>query len=271
MRKARRLLLALLLAGGTHAALAQEIVLAINEGTTYLDAGPVSERYRALTDLLSKELKRPVRAKSVDRYADFEQGLATEKYELVFIHPAHIGLAAVKSGKYVGLASAAGYTDYRARVMVKKDSPLKSLADLRGKKVGVPALESITTVMFAASQKELGLAQPEKYYTATRYQDAVPFMVENGFVEAGVTGSAAVAKAWAEKGGRVLGETKPVAIKQFLASRKLSEEERSKVQALLLKLADGERGQDALKPTNIKGFVAWNEASMSEATKRLGL
>jgi ABC-type phosphate/phosphonate transport system substrate-binding protein len=250
---------------------AQELVLAVNEGVTYQEGGPASERFKPLLQLLSKELKQNVKLMTVDKYSAFEKGLAEGKYDLVFIHPAHIGLHAVKKDGYVGLVTAKGYTDYRARVMIAKTSPLKSLQDLRGKKIGVPSVESITTTMFTANLRELGFQQPEKSYTATRYQDAVPFMIDNGFVDAGITGSAAVEKAWVAKGGRVLAETKPVPIKQFLASKKISEADREKVKNLLLGLSDNEAGKNALAKIGMTGFVPWNQPVMDEAATRLGL
>lgn len=250
---------------------AQELVLAVNEGVTYQDGGLASERYKPLLQMLSKDLKQNVRLQMVDKYATFEKGLAEGKYDLAFIHPAHVGLLAVKKDGYVGLVTAKGYTDYRARVMVSKTSPLKSMEDLRGKKIGVPSVESITTVMFTANLHSLNFQQPEKAFTATRYQDAVPFMIENGFVDAGVTGSAGVAKNWVAKGGRILAETKPIPIKQFLASKKISEADREKVKALLLSLSENDAGKTALSKIGMTGFVPWNAAVMDEAATRLGL
>jgi phosphonate transport system substrate-binding protein len=266
-----KIVFAAIAAMAIHTANAEELVLAINEGVTYLDGGPTSERYRPFLDLLAKELKRPVKVQKVDKYADFEKGLSESKYDLVFIHPAHIGLTAVKMGNYVGLATAKGFTDYRARVMVKKDSPLKTMADLKGKKIAVPSRESITTFMFTATLRELSFVEPEKSFLVTRYQDAVPFMIENGFVDAGVTGSGAVAKGWVDKGGRVIAETKPVPIKQFLVSKKLAEADRAKIQTLILKLSESEAGKAALSKISMTGFVPWNNEVMNDAVGRLGL
>ncbi|MDQ9171966.1 phosphate/phosphite/phosphonate ABC transporter substrate-binding protein [Oxalobacteraceae bacterium R-40] len=250
---------------------AQEIVLAVNEGVTYHEGGSVSERYKPLTELLSKELKRPVKVQNVDKYTDFDKGLSEGKYDLAFIHPAHIGLRAVKSGAYSGLATAKGFTDYRARVMVKKDSPLRSMQDLKDRKIGVPSVDSITTVMFSASLREARIQHPERQFLPTRYQDAVPFMIENGFVDAGVTGSNAVEKDWIAKGGRVLTETKPIPIKQFLASKKLSDAERAKLQTLILSLSDSDAGKTVLSKIGVPGFVPWNNEVMNQATTRLGI
>jgi ABC-type phosphate/phosphonate transport system substrate-binding protein len=156
-------------------------------------------------------------------------------------------------------------------VLVGKDSPLRSLEELRGKKIGVPALESITTVMFTATMKGMGVENPAALYSATRYQDAVPFMIENKFTDAGVTASASVIKDWTAKGGRILGETKSVPIKQFLVSRRLSGEQRDKVRDVMLRLGDSETGKQVLKGTNMKGFVPWNDATMDDAARWLGL
>ena len=270
LMKLTSLLATTLLVASITSAYAQDLVLAVNEGVTYQDGGPASERYKPLLQLLAKELKQNVKLQSVDS-TNFAKGLAESKFDIAFIHAAHIGLQAVKKNDYEGLASAKGFTDYRARILVSNASPLKTMQDLRGKKIGVPSLDSITTVMFTANLRELNFQQPEKFFTATRYQDAVPFMIENGFVEAGVTGSAAVAKAWVAKGGRVLAETKPIPVKQFLASKKLSESDREKLKNLLLNLSENEAGKNALSKIGMTGFVPWNTQVMNEATKRLGL
>lgn len=246
-----------------------EAILAINEGVTYQDAGTPSERYKPLLEMLSKELKRPVRIKTVTRYSEFDKDLAAGKYELAFIHPAHVGLQAVQRGNYHGIATAKGFTGYKARIMVQKDSPLRSLNDLQGKKIGVPSIESITTAMFTAHLKENKFAEPEKAFQVTRYQDAVPFMIENGFVEVGVTGSGAVAKAWSDKGGRILGETPSVPIKQFLVSDKIDAATRKRIQTLLLSLGDSPAGKTALDKIGIPGFVPWDSKVMDEAGLRL--
>ena len=263
-------LLSLFFAANT--ALAQqetEAILAINEGVTYQDAGTPSERYKPLLEMLSKELKRPIRIKTITRYSEFDKDLAAGKYELIFIHPAHVGLQAVARGNYHGVATAKGFTGYRARIMVANDSPLRTLQDLQGKKIGVPSIESITTAMFTSHLIANKFAAPEKAFVATRYQDAVPFMIENGFVEAGVTGSGAVAKRWTDKGGRILGETPAVPIKQFLVSDNLDPATRKRIQALLLSLADTPTGKIALEKIGVPGFVPWDDKVMNEAAQRL--
>lgn len=267
----KRLLLISAMAVASHHAAAQELVLAVNEGVTYKDAGFVSERYKPLMDLLEKELKRPVRVEKVDKYTTLEKGLVEQKYDLVFIHPPHIALRGMKNGRYEGLATAKDYSDYRARIMVKKESPYKTIQDLRGMKFGVPAMESITTTLFVTYLRDNGFPDSEKMFSSTIYQEAVPFMIENNFVEAGVTASGKEVKSWQDKGGRVIAETKPIPIKLFLASKKLSDADRAKVQSVMLGLSENEPGKVALGKIGMKGFIPWNDAVMKEAGKHLGL
>ena len=106
---------------------------------------------------------------------------------------------------------------------------------------------------------------------STRYQDAVPFYIENDFAQAGATAANAVAKAWTEKGGKILVRSRPVPIKQFIASTKLSAEDQRKIREALLGLRDNKPGRDALEAVGYKGFAAPNPEFESSTIARLGL
>jgi ABC-type phosphate/phosphonate transport system substrate-binding protein len=73
-------------------------------------------------------------------------------------------------------------------------------------------------------------------YVYTRYQDAVPFFVENSLTPAGATAASAVIKAWQAKGGKVLATSKAVPVKHVIASPKLSAEQAQAVRDYLLAL-----------------------------------
>jgi len=121
-----------------------------------------------------------------------------------------------------------GYTDYKARFFVKGDAKMKQPADMRGKSFGMPDPDSITAVITRATMRDLGIDSSKAEIRTTRYQDAVPFFVENGFSDVGVSASGAVVKQWQEKGGAVLYESKAVPIKHMIASTKLSEQDLQK-------------------------------------------
>ena len=106
---------------------------------------------------------------------------------------------------------------------------------------------------------------------ATRYQDAVPFYIENGFAQVGATAAKSVVKAWTDKGGKVLAESRSVPIKQFIASTRMSVAEQDHLRQALVTLASTKPGRDALEVVGYKGFVTPDAAVESETIAWLGL
>ena len=175
--------------------------------------------------------------------------------------PALKGLA-VDGYKLVALTK--GFTDYRAHFLVRADSATKNAADLKGKKLGLPSPDSITSVLTRATVNDSfkdganGIA-----YVPTRYQDAIPFMVEHGLVDVGVTGSDAVAKAWTGAGGKVAFSSKSVPVKLMLASKNVASDELSVLQNYFVGLEQTEKGRRTLDSIEKKGFVAFDAAALS--------
>ena len=106
---------------------------------------------------------------------------------------------------------------------------------------------------------------------ATRYQDAVPFYIENGFAQVGATAAKAVIKAWTDKGGKVLAQSRGVPIKQFIVSTKLSPDEQARVRDALVTMGQTKPGRDALEITGYKGFIAPDPQIETASIAWLGL
>jgi len=248
-----------------------ELVLAVNEGVTYyVTPSEIREKYRDLADLLGKQLKMTVKVVPVDQYPVLRKGLDEQQYDLAFVHPAHHSLVSLRDGKYKLVVLTKGYTDYKARFFVKKDAPFKQPADMKGKRFGMPDPDSITAVITRATMRDLGIDSAKADIRTTRYQDAVPFFVDNGFSDVGITGSSAVAKQWQEKGGAVLLESKPVPIKHMIASTKLSEQDLQKVRAVMLGLDKSESGQKILAKLGYKGYESGDLQQLAVLTRWLG-
>jgi len=270
-----RLLASLLASFGvallTAAPARAELVLAVNEGVTYyVTPSEIREKYKDLADLLGKHLKTTVKVVPVDQYPVLRKGLDEQQYDLAFVHPAHHSLVSLRDGKYQLVALTKGYTDYKARFFVKGDAKMKQPADMRGKSFGMPDPDSITAVITRATMRDLGIDSSKAEIRTTRYQDAVPFFVENGFSDVGVTGSAAVAKQWQEKGGVVLIESKPVPIKHMIASSRMSEKDVRKVRELMLSLDKTDAGRKILENIGYKGYEIGDEQQLGALTKWLG-
>ena len=146
---------AIWLALATPWAAAADLVFSVTEGVTYYQTNKeIASRFQPLTDLLAKALKRPVRIVIVSPYNDVRAGLARQEYDLAFIHPAHVSLAAIKSGQYKSVAWTAGYTDYAVSMLMNKDRPFTRLEDLRGFTVVSPDPDSITAAMLRAMLRD---------------------------------------------------------------------------------------------------------------------
>jgi phosphonate transport system substrate-binding protein len=248
------LLVGLAAAIASPAALAQ-LVFAVTEGVTY-QATPkeIREKFEPLAEVLSKALRREVRIVLVPSYDDARIGLAKQEYDLVFMHPAHVALAEVKAGRYRSVAWTIGFTDYTVSMLVKPDSTLKSLADLKGRTLVTPDPDSITAWMVRAMLRGEKLTDKDVRVRTTRYQDAVPFYIDYDFADAGATAANAVVKAWQSKGGKVIVKSRPVPIKQFIASTKLPAEEIERVREALVSLGNHDPGRKALVASGYKGF-----------------
>jgi phosphonate transport system substrate-binding protein len=267
---ARGLLAALLAA---LAPMAHALVFAVNEGVTYrVPNEQIVAKYAAVAADLSKLLKQPVSVTPVADYPSLRRGLAERSYDLAMVHPAHLSIVAIKSSGYRLVAVTKGYTEYRASFLVRADSPLRSLADLKGQRLGAPDEDSITAWMVRASLRDaLGADARTVAYTYTRYQDAVPFFVENRLTHAGASASASVVKAWQAQGGKLLAQSRPVPIKHVIASSALSAEQLQLVRDYLLSLDASEDGRRKLEPTKYAGFAAYDEAELLKIGTWLGL
>jgi len=264
------------LASGWVAAQGNELVFGITEGVTY-QATPkeIRDKFAPIADIIAKATGRRVRMQVVPAYDEARAGLAKQEFDLAFIHPAHVSMAEIKANRYKAVAWTSGFTEYIVSILAAKDSPLKGLEDLKGRTLVTPDPDSITAVMVRAmfrvekiptNTDKLPVAGSVRLIN-TRYQDAVPFYIENGFAQAGATASNAVAKGWTEKGGKVVYRSRAVPIKQFIVSNKLPADEVQKIRDALLTLRDPK----ALEVVGYKGFVAPNPEVESSTIAWLGL
>jgi phosphonate transport system substrate-binding protein len=260
---------ALMFAVGAESA---DLVLAVTEGVTY-QATPkeIREKFEPLAAALGKELKQGVRVVLVPKYDDVRAGLAKQEYDVAFIHPAHVALAEVKAGRYKSVAWTSGYTEYTVSLLAKKDDPAKAVQDIKGRRLVTPDPDSITAWMVRAMLREANLGKNDLKILTTRYQDAVPFYLENGFADAGATAASAVVKEWTGKGGKVFAKSRAVPIKYFIVSAKLGADEHDRIQRALIGLAQSDAGRQALAAVGYRGFVAPDRATDAAAIAWLGL
>jgi ABC-type phosphate/phosphonate transport system substrate-binding protein len=267
----RPLLIVAALATALPAA-AQELVFGVNEGVTYrVTPHETRERYKELGEMLSKALKRPVKVVPEDNYVKLRKGLEEKTYDLAYVHPAHHSLRAIRDQKYQMVVITKGFETYRARFLTKADAPYKQPQDVLKTKMVMPDPDSITAWMVRATLRDLGGDMKTIDLGTTRFQDGIPFMMENGFYEVGATAAGGVVKEWQSKGGKILFESKAVPIKHVIASPNLSPAEVETIRQVFLSLETTKDGKEILAKIGFAGFRTGDPQQMAELTKWLGI
>jgi ABC-type phosphate/phosphonate transport system substrate-binding protein len=254
------------------ATMSQALTFAVNDGATYKASdAEIRTKYAGIAADLSKILKQPVNIEPVSTYQSLRKGLVEKQYDLAMIHPTHIQIEAIKKSGYKLVVVTKGFQQYSASFLVRADGGQKTLADLKGAKIGLPDEDSITAWMARATVRDvLGNANLVEY-VYTRYQDAVPFFVENNLTKSGSTGSASVVRAWQAAGGKVLATSRAVPVKGILASPTMTADQVQKVREYLLSLDTSEEGKKKLEPTRYQGFAAYSDADMVAIGTWLGI
>ena len=261
---------------------AQALVIGITEGVTYHASLPeIEARFEAIAKVLGTATKQPVKIRVISSYNGLRDALKLRQLDIAFIHPAHIALEAIKSGDYRSAAWTTGFTEYKVSLLCKEPQPIKNWASVIGKSFVTPDPDSITAVMTRAMLLEHGLKpsdvklqviQPtDVKLQTTRYQDTVPFYVENGFATYGATASYDVIKAWMDKGGKTCADSRPVPIKQWITSTKLDAATSTAVRETLLSLGQSDAGKRALAASTYTGFLAPSEDTEKMLIVWLGL
>jgi len=251
---------------------AHALVLGITEGVTYhATDSQIEARFEPIADALSKAIKQPVTLRVLSSYDNMREALRQQQIDLAFIHPAHVAFEATKTGRYKAMVWTAGFTEYKVSFLCKDTQPIANWTGVVGKNLVTPDPDSVTAVMTRAMLREHGIDGTSVTFKTTRYQDAVPFYVEHGFAAYGATAAKGVIKTWKDAGGKTCAESRPVPIKQWLASSKLDTALTSAVRDTLLGLSQSDAGKKALTVSSYSGFVPPSTDVEKTLTAWLGL
>jgi phosphonate transport system substrate-binding protein len=251
---------------------AHALVIGITEGVTYRATdNEIEAKFDAIAKALGTATHQPVRLQIISSYNNLREALKTGQLDLAFIHPSHIAFEVIKRGDYRAVAWTAGFTEYKVSLLCKDPQPIQNWATVAGKAFVTPDPDSITAVMTRAMLHEHGVKPTDVKLLNTRYQDAVPFYVENGFAVYGATASGSVIKAWKDQGGKTCAESRPMPIKQWIASKQLDPVIANAAQNALLAMDQNDAGKRALATSGYKGFVAPSEEREKQLILWLGL
>lgn len=230
--------------------------LLVNEAVTAdLSISMLAQRYRGWADYLAPQLK--TRQILVDPIIDIrrfvQQALSDDKPMVVFGKSVNQLSKLVRDHGYQPLVSRAD--PYRSAFIVPKDSPIRDLTQLGGRKLLMPDESSATTAVAKAELRQRGVREP--FISHTKYQESVAQAVGAGMAEAGVV-NPTIARKWKESGGSVIGETQPVVNWSVLASPKAPPELAARLTETLLAM----NAQPALLAEI--GVKQWQKADRKE-------
>lgn len=277
----KTLIAAICFAASSLASAQQTLVFAINEGVTYRGGGDAArQNYKQIADDLGRLLKAKVRVDMIADYATLEKDLVAKSYDIAFIHPTHIALTPVKNGTYSLAAVSRAHVNYKASFLSKMSAEPKTPAELgklvasSTKMIGSPDTNSITAWLIRATLRDASAAAktstPQLKFT--RYQDSIPFMVENGFVDIAATASEPIVKQWVAAGGKVITTSKTVPIKNVIVSNALGKEAFDTIKTYFIELAASADGQAKLERVGLsQGFVAYDPTAYVALGSWLGL
>ncbi len=244
---------------------AQALLLAVSEGTSGgLDAAQVIAKYKDVGDAIGRGMKASVNVVFVRDFATLEEGFKTNRYAFVMARPSDYPARAMRDSGYNYVANAK--PDGQCYIVVKKDSPLKTLADIKGKKIALPEKVAYMTKFCSAELRSQGIdLEKEKSVTYVKEQAAVTFYLDNKFADVGAVASySGVGKNWEKNGDRILHKSVPQPYFPLVAYSKISALQIQSVQRELLALSNTDNGKEVLKRIGVNAFDAGSEAKLRD-------
>lgn len=148
----------------------------------YVGLTELIEAYSPLALFLEKELGQPVRIVTARDYPDFVDKTANRAYPLV-VTASHFGRLAQLDSGYVPLARP--LTTFQVILLVRADAAVRTVADLRGKRIATPGILAQTPMMgrVMLSGNGLSVGHDVQFHDAGNHKNAL-LAVLSGEVEA---------------------------------------------------------------------------------------
>lgn len=247
------------------------LVLAVSEGTSGgIDAETARKKYQPLAEVLAQAINVEVTVTFVREFSALEKGMSTDLYDLVIARPSDYPARGLRDYHYNFVATAKA--DGQCVLVVHKDSPIKTVSDLKGKTFVLPEAKAYMTRFCRAELRDQGIFIENERVTYVREQGAIPFAIENRISDVGgiASYSGAYAK-WVKGEHRILHQSKPQPYMPLVASRRVSAEQIGKMQRALNDLAGTESGNQILKQLGISSFVTTEEGRLRKLLDWLGV
>lgn len=247
------------------------IILGISEGTSGgIDAAEALLKYQGLAGVIEKTLGAEVSVVLARNFAALEESMQKQTYDLVMARPSDYPARGVRDYKYTLVTTA--NPDGMCTFIVRKDSPLKKLEEIKGKRITLPETTSYMAKFCRAEMRDHGvIAASEAKLQYVREQDVVGYAVETDIADVGgVASYSGVARNWEKKGGRILHRSIKQPYFPLIAAPRISPEDVSKLRDALTALDKSDDGKKVLAGIGLQNFVPGDNKRLLDLLNWLG-
>ena len=194
--------------------------------------------YQPMRLYLEQRLGRPVILRTAPDFRTFYERTDKGDYDLA-ITPPHLAKLAETEAGYVPLTTY--QNELSALLLVAKDGPIKTVADLRGKSIGMPDLLALAPMAGRRWLEQRGLKAGTDYtLRITAPHNTAVLSVIRGDTDAAIVGSGPyqLMSAKLRAGVRILANMGTVINATFMAHSRLSADERAQIKEALLAFAN---------------------------------
>lgn len=249
----------------------KQLVFAVSEGTSGgIDAETARTKYQPLADILGRAINAEIKVAFVREFSTLEKGMKDDLYDLVVARPSDYPARGLRDYRYNFVATAK--PDGQCVLIVHKDSPIKTVSDLKGKAFVLPETKAYMTRFCRAELRDQGVVIENERVTYVREQGAIPFAIENRISDVGgiASYSGAYAK-WVKGEHRILHQSRSQPYMPLVASHRVSAEQIGKMQRALNEMGSTDSGSQILKRLGITSFVTTEEGRLRKLLEWLGV
>lgn len=199
----------------------------------FLPASNLEGIFAPIAAELSQVLGKPVRFRVSPTYDDFTAALKAQQFDIVHIHPFDY-LQYGRTNGYQPLVARS--EELYAAFSAKAGSPIRRLADLRGKRLGTPPHSGAVTYLARAALVRAGIRPEEVTVHHFANHLACLQQLQIGSVDACATSAPAVRVFEAQLGVRLqpIGRSQTIPHVLFAAHRRIPAADRERIKTALL-------------------------------------
>jgi phosphate/phosphite/phosphonate ABC transporter binding protein len=229
------------------------------------ESGDVRTRYEPTVNLVSQRLSMPMKVIAGENYADIEALLLNHRIDIAVMSPYAYVVAKTKDPgiRVISTHIANGTESYGAYILVTENSPVRSIADLSGKKFGFVDERSSSGWLFPASRMLDEGLNPLTDLSGQFYgsHERVIRAIVSGKIDAGATYNAALSEGRGRIPGahnlRVIARTERIPYDAYVIRSGFPTEAILGLQKALSSVSTRDAdGREALEPLgDINGFI----------------